>query len=402
MLDAAADRIARGLQSCPHPNRPIALWLPAGPTLFAAMLGTLKAHRFYVPLDPAFAPSRLRAILVQADAAAILTDGRSAADAARESVDGAPILRVEEMATEGPPDGRSVASSPDDLAYILFTSGSTGNPKGVMQSHRNLLHNILKLSNGLGIVPDDRLTLLSSCSFGASISDIYGALLNGAAVCRFRSRRGGCCAFRAFLVEEGITILHCVPSLFRQLAASLDGSEDLSRLRLIKLGGEPVLSSDFELYRPTFPRTCIFHVGLGATEMHVIRQWFADHDSVCPTSIAPLGYAVDGTEVLLLDERGRPTSGDTGEIAVVSRTLAIGYWKRPDLTAKAFLPVPDREGERMFRSGDLGRLLPDGCLVYVGRGDSPMKIRRPLGRARRGRSGPQRAAGSRRGCDCGK
>ncbi len=375
MLDAAADRIARGLQSCPHPNRPIALWLPAGPTLFAAMLGTLKAHRFYVPLDPAFAPSRLRAILVQADAAAILTDGRSAADAARESVDGAPILRVEEMATEGPPDGRSVASSPDDLAYILFTSGSTGNPKGVMQSHRNLLHNILKLSNGLGIVPDDRLTLLSSCSFGASISDIYGALLNGAAVCPFSFSAGGLLRFRAFLVEEGITILHCVPSLFRQLAASLDGSEDLSRLRLIKLGGEPVLSSDFELYRKHFPRTCIFHVGLGATEMHVIRQWFADHDSVCPTSIAPLGYAVDGTEVLLLDEKGRPTSGDTGEIAVVSRTLAIGYWKRPDLTAKAFLPVPDREGERMFRSGDLGRLLPDGCLVYVGRGDSRMKIR---------------------------
>ncbi len=160
------------------------------------------------------------------------------------------------MTAEGPPDNLGVPASPDDLAYILFTSGSTGRPKGVMQSHRNLLHNILKLSNGLGIVPNDRLTLLSSCSFGASVSDVYGALLNGAAVCPFSLSEGGLLRLRLFLVEEGITILHCVPSLFRQLAASLDGSEDLSRLRLIKLGGEPVLSSDFDLYREHFPKTC--------------------------------------------------------------------------------------------------------------------------------------------------
>ncbi|MFY9551538.1 MAG: amino acid adenylation domain-containing protein [Thermoanaerobaculia bacterium] len=374
-LNATANRIARGLQTFPDPGRPVALWLRAGPTLFAAMLATLKAGRFYVPLDPALGPERLRAILGEADAAVILTDRNGVADAARLSGDGALIVRVEGIADDGPPDDLGVAVSPDDLAYVLFTSGSTGRPKGVMQSHRNLLHNILKLSNGLGIVPDDRLTLLSSCSYGASVSDIYGALLNGAAVCPYPLSEDGLLRLRLFLAEEGITILHCVPSLFRQLAVSLDGSEDLSRLRLIKLGGEPVLSSDFGLYRERFPRRCLFHVGLGSAEMHVIRQWFADHDSMCPTSIAPLGYAVDGTEVLLLDSAGRPTSADTGEIAVVSRTLPLGYWKRPDLTAEAFVPAPGREGERMFRSGDLGRLLPDGCLLYVGRRDSRMKIR---------------------------
>jgi amino acid adenylation domain-containing protein len=374
-LNATANRIARGLQAFPDPGRPVALWLPAGPTLFAAMLATLKAGRFYVPLDPDLGPGRLRAILGEAEAAVILTDRNGAADAARLGGDGARIAPVEEIAAHGPLDDLGVAVSPDDLAYVLFTSGSTGRPKGVMQSHRNILHNVLKLSNGLGIVPDDRLTLLSSCSFGASVSDVYGALLNGAAVCPFPLSEDGLLRLRLFLAKEGITILHCVPSLFRQLAVSLDGSEDFSRLRLIKLGGEPVLSSDFDLYREHFPRTCLFHVGLGSTEMNVMRQWFADHDSVCPTSIAPLGYAVDGTEVLLLDETGRPTSAGTGEIAVVSRTLPLGYWKRPDLTAEAFVPVPGREGERMFRSGDLGRLLPDGCLLYVGRGDSRMKIR---------------------------
>ncbi len=374
-LNATANRIARGLQAFPDPARPVALWLPAGPTLFASMLATLKAGRFYVPLDPALGLGRLQAILAEADAAEILTDGGGLAEATALSGDRTRVVRVEEIANEGPADDLGVAVSPDDLAYVLFTSGSTGRSKGVMQSHRNLLHNILKLSNGLGIVPDDRLTLLSSCSFGASVSDIYGALLNGAAVCPYTMSAGGLPGLRRLLMEERITILHCVPSLFRQLANALDGSEVVSHLRLIKLGGEPVLSSDFELYRNRLPRHCLFHAGLGSTEVNVIRQWFADHDSECKTSFAPLGYAVDGTEVLLLDASGRPTTADTGEIAVVSRTLPPGYWKRPDLTAKAFVPVPGRKGQRMFRTGDVGRLLPDGCLLYLGRRDSRMKIR---------------------------
>ena len=84
---------------------------------------------------------------------------------------------------------------------------------------------------------------------------------------------------------------------------------------------------------------------------------------------------MDGTEVVLLDEDGRPTDGDTGEIAVVARTLPIGYWKRPDLTSTAFRPVPGRDGVRLYRTGDLGRLLPDGCLLHLGRKDLQVKVR---------------------------
>lgn len=375
-LNAAANRIAwRLLRDPGDRGRPVALWLEPGPLLFSAMLGVLKAGRFYVPFDPALPEARVRAILAQAEADLIVTDRGGAEGVARAAGPSARVARVDEMAGSGPCDDPAVPVGADDLAYVLFTSGSTGMPKGVMQSHRNLLHNVLKLTNGLGIGPDDRLTLLSSVSFGASVSDVYGALLNGAAVCPFPLRGDGLLRLRFFLADEGITILHCVPSLFRQFAASLDGTEDLSRLRLVKLGGEPVLRSDFELYRERLPRGCLFHVGLGSTEMNVIRQWFADHDSACPTPIAPLGYPVDGTEVVLLDEGGRPTDAETGEIAVVSSTLALGYWKRPDLTAEAFAPVPGRGGERMFRTGDVGRMLPDGCLLYVGRKDSRVKVR---------------------------
>ena len=374
-LDEAANRSARELLSRSGSGaEPVVLFLPSGASLLAAMLGALKAGKFYIPLDPALDDGRNTALLRGAGARLLLCDRSSAERAGRLVPAGTAILPVEEIDPR-PADDPGVAVSPDDVAYVLFTSGSTGEPKGVMQSHRNVLHNILKLTNGLHIQPSDRLTLLSSCSFGASVSDLYGALLNGAAVLPFDVRARGFRPLVDWLRKEELTLFHSVPSVFRQLAAALDGSERFSALRALKLGGEPVLASDFELYRRHFPRSCLFHVGLGATEMNVIRQWFADHDTVLPGPVAPLGYEVDGTEVVLLDDDGRPAEGDTGEIAVVARTLPIGYWKRPDLTATAFRPVPGRNGIRLYRMGDLGRLLPDGCLLYLGRKDHQVKVR---------------------------
>jgi len=373
-LDGAANRSARAvLDRIGTGAEPVVLFLSAGAPLFAAMLGALKAGKFYVPLDPALGDGRNAALLEDAGSRLLLCD-RSSADLARRLVPaGTTILPVEEIAPE-PADDPGIAVSPDDPAFVLFTSGSTGTPKGVVQSHRNVLHNILKLTNGLHIQPSDRLTLLYSCSFGASVSDLYGALLNGAAVLPFDVRARSSRQLASWLVDEELTLFHSVPGVFRQLAAALDGSERFPALRAVKLGGEPVLASDFELYRKHFPRTCLFHVGLGATEMSVIRQWFADHDTVFPGSVAPLGYEVDGTEVVLLDDDGRPAGGDTGEIAIVARTLPIGYWKRPDLTAAAFRPVPGREGFRLYRTGDLGQLLPDGCLLHLGRKDLQVKV----------------------------
>lgn len=372
-LSASAGRIARGLTErlAAEPG-PVVLLCDAGASLFAAMLGALEAGRFYVPLDPGLPPARLAAILRTLDAAAVVA-GEPWIDLARRLAVSEPVLPIAELDAGPPAPAPAARVLPDDLAYVLFTSGSTGVPKGVMQSHRNLLHNARKLATGLAIRADDRLTLLSSPSFGASVSSIYGALLTGACVCPYALAGDGLRRLPEFLSRERITILHSVPSVFRCFSWTLDGREDLSALRVVKLGGEAVLASDFELYGNRFPRRCVFHVGLGATEMHVIRQWFADHDTPWPGA-SPLGHAVDETEVVLLDDAGRPAE-DEGEIAVVARTLAVGYWKDPGETAAAFLPVPGRPGVRMFRTGDLGRMLPDGCLLYVGRKGSRLKIR---------------------------
>ena len=373
-LDAAARRYAGALSARLVPaSGPVALMLDAGTPLFAAMLGSLRAGRFYVPLDPRLPAARLTAILRDLDAAALIA-GPAWLDSARclAGTD-TPVWDAEDLASGEASAGLLARVAPDDFAYVMFTSGSTGKPKGVIQSHRNVLHNVLKLSAGLAISPDDRLTLLSSVSFGASVSDIYGALLNGAALCPYSLSGDGLRRLPEFLTQEGITIYHSAPSVFRSFSSTLDGREDLSRLRVVRLGGESVFASDFDLYRNRFPRSCRFHVGLGATEMNVIRQWSAGHDSPWPGG-TPLGYAVDETEVVLLDDGGRETEGP-GEIGVRARTLAVGYWRDPAATAAAFLPVSGRPGVRLYRTGDLGRMLPDGCLIHIGRKDARLKVR---------------------------
>jgi amino acid adenylation domain-containing protein len=370
---AAAGALANRVPGA-SPGAPVALFARASASLFAAMLGTLEAGRFYVPLDPALPDARLSPILDGLDGPALIAEDSEVPRARSLVRPEVPVLALGELfsAARGLSGVRSPAAG--DLAYVLFTSGSTGRPKGVMQSHRNVLHNVWKLARGLAITPEDRLTQLSSPSFGASVSDIYGALLTGAAVCPYDLSGDGLRHLPEFLEREAITIYHSVPSVFRSMASTLDGRADLSSVRLLKLGGEAVLASDFELYRRRFARRCVFHVGLGSTEVGIIRQWFATHDTPWPGG-TPLGYAVDETDVVLLGDDGEPSDEDEGEIGVVARTLPIGYWKDPERTAATFVPVPGRPDLRLYRTGDLGRLLPDGCLLHLGRRDARLKIR---------------------------
>ena len=319
------------------------------------MLGTLDAGRFYVPLDPALPDARLQSILLDLDAAAVVTEGASSARTRALAAAGAPVLRARGAARRRAADvlGATAPPSAGDLAYVLFTSGSTGRPKGVMQSHRNVLHNVWKLASGLGIGPEDRITLLSSPSFGASVSDIYGALLRARASVPSISPAtvSGDCPIS--WSARAITIYHSVPSVFRSLSSTLDGRADVSKLRMLKLGGEAVLAVGSRLYRNRFPRSCVFHVGLGSTEMAVMRQWFATHDTPWPGG-SPSATRSTGRRSSSSARR----DGDEGEIAVVGADAADRLLEGPGRTAATFVPVPGRPDVRMFQTGDLGRCFP--------------------------------------------
>jgi thioesterase domain-containing protein/acyl carrier protein len=150
----------------------------------------------------------------------------------------------------------------------------------------------------------------------------------------------------------------------------------LQRLRLMVVGSEPFLKSDFDIYRSHFPDDCHLLAGLGASETGEIRLNRLDKTAQIETGTVPIGYPIRDMEILLQDEAGNPVaSGEIGEIVVRSPYIASGYWKRPELNRQVFLPDPEGGDKRLFRTGDLGRFLPDGCLVHCGRSDFQVKIR---------------------------
>lgn len=380
-LNRYANRIARAILALQgEGEEAIGLILDKDAPLMAAIFGVLKAGKIYVSLDPAQPHSRALKMLEHAQANLILTDEENLA-AARELTQGSrKLLNMGEIDSRLSDENVPIAIAPDTLAYIIYTSGSTGAPKGVVQNHRNTLHNIRNHTNSLHISADDRLTLLASCSTGQAATDIYCSLLNGAALYPYGIKEEGLAHLAIWLGEEEITIYHSSASVFRHFLDAQDAGHDnhelYPKLRLIKLGSEQVFKKDVEGYKKRFSSHCILVNALSSSETGAFRRILIDKQTSIHLSVVPVGFPVEDMETLLLDDAGQAVGFDTpSEIVIKSRYLSPGYWRRPDLTKQAFLPDPAGGDARLYRTGDMGRMAPDGCLEYLGRKDLQVKIR---------------------------
>jgi len=176
--------------------------------------------------------------------------------------------------------------------------------------------------------------------------------------------------------REAITIYYSVPTVFRAFGQSLHAGTRFPSLRLIELSGEPVTRHDIDLYRTIAPDECVLCNHLGSSEAGFHRWYFVAKDTTMDGGVVPAGYPVPTITTLVLDDTGREVPpGEIGEISVQSRYLECGYWNDPELTREVFRPATGSGGERIYRTGDLGRLLADGCLLCLGRKDSQVKIR---------------------------
>jgi len=352
---------------------PIVLLLEQGALLIASILGVLKAGKTYVPMDPTHPKSRLEYTLKDVQAGLIITANTNIVLCNKLTNNRAEVINVDNLDSCSSPVNPGLNLSPDTLAYIFYTSGSTGRPKGVVDNHRNVLHNIMRYTNSLHICFTDRITLLQSCSFSGSVSSLFSALLNGAAVFPYNIRENGLGVNLArWLIREDITVYHSVPMIFRSF---LIGDLRFPSIRVIRLEGDAASKLDVELYKKHFESHCLLVNGLGATETGLTRQYFINKETELAQSITPIGHAVEDMNVLLLDDEDREIGFDcVGEIAIKSNYLSPGYWRNPELTQISFLSDPAGGNERIYKTGDMGRMLPDGCLEYLGRKDFELKV----------------------------
>lgn len=375
-LNRRANQVAhRIVTHCPAEIATIGLHLSSGALVAIALLGVLKAGRAFVFLDPGQPAARLAYIVEDAQITCVVTARGSDPRATPLPWAVQHLIDLDDLTAGDPTENLELPLSPDTLACLLYTSGSTGQPKGVMHTQRTLLHDAMRRINALGMSSTDRLA-----QFAAGTAQALGvalsALLSGAALYPWDVKRAGISHLASWLRQEALTIYYSAVPLFRQFAATLTGHETFPALRLIRLASDTVYPTDVALYQQHFAPPCLLMNGLSSSEAFTTCLYALDHATPVPESVVPVGYPVAGIHILLLDDAGQPVSpGEVGEIVVQSAFLSPGYWQKPDLTAATFRPDPTDGSARLYYTGDVGRLHPDGCLEHLGRKRFRVKVR---------------------------
>lgn len=354
----------------------VGLCLPRSLELIVGILAILKVGAAYLPLDPAYPADRLSFMVGDADAALVIGTAGSTSwlAAGRPRLD--PLGSGEPVARR--PPGPSPA--PHDLAYVIYTSGSTGRPKGVAVEHAAVVRLFGSTEGWFGFRPGDVWTLFHSVSFDFSVWEIWGALLHGGRLVIVPdavTRDPEACL--RLISEEGVTVFNQTPSAFGAFDAAdrERAGRDPLALRLVIFGGEaldPRRLAGWYARRGEQARLVNMY-GITETTVHVTYRPLSAADTA--RSGSPIGEPIPDLEILLLDgETMQPVpAGETGEIFVGGPGLARGYLNRPELTQARFVAHPWRRGERLYRSGDLGRLMPGGEYEHLGRADQQVKIR---------------------------
>jgi amino acid adenylation domain-containing protein len=378
-LNTSANRIAHAiLRQLDRGNVPVAILMEDTGDAIVSMLGALKAGKIYLPLDLTLPISRLQYLLKDSRARLIVAETRTLATA-QELLLGKniPVLNVD-IQCEKPvsSDNPNLPIAPDSLASLLYTSGSTAQPKGVVQSHRNLLHMALRYTNGYRITHRDRIALLRTLTVSGGTLHSLGALLNGASLLHYNLKRDGFVDLAQWLRAQEVTVCSFGPSLLRSIAETVADPESLSTLRRVTLSGEPLYRRDIALCKRLFSSRCVLINSLGATEAPMAVQYCIDDKTEVGGNLVPVGYPTADINVTLRGENGEVVRNEeAGEIALQSRYLAVGYWGNPELTRVKFLPASENRDERIYLTGDLGRFAPDGKLIHLGRKDDLVKIR---------------------------
>jgi amino acid adenylation domain-containing protein len=349
----------------------VALFLEHDVQMVACILGIVKAGSAYVPLDPSLTGTRNSVILDDSLATLVFTDQANHRAAKAMFGDAYRILDVDEV-IEADDQVGPYSARPEDPACVIYTSGSTGLPRGVLHTHQTIVQVAKRYVNSKAVGPNDRVSLLPSCSVAASLGNIFGPLLSGATLFPFNFRVEGSSALANWLIEEEISVYHSSPVVFRATFESLPPDAVLPHIRIVRTGGDVAYRTDFELFKRRVGNDSAMVNNYGCSEISTVCCFYMKPGSVITEPILPVGCPIDDTEVVILDDSGEPAPpGVTGEIAIRSAHISPGYW---DKNGWGRGDQDYRGATRVYRTGDRG-MVSAGYLVHMGRQDSQVKIR---------------------------
>ncbi|WP_247537499.1 non-ribosomal peptide synthetase [Ralstonia pseudosolanacearum] len=376
-LNARANVIAWNLiDKGVRPGQAVAVMLPRGAGMLAAIYGVLKAGACYVPVDPNYPENRRSYILEDSQAHFVIV----------ETAEGVPSGFAERALplsgfAETTQGTRNPSASQDAgaLAYLIYTSGSTGNPKGVMIEHRSVFNRIEWMQHAYALQPGDVILQKTPISFDVSVWELFWWAFVGATVSLLRPNgEKEPETMLAAIARDGVTHMHFVPSMLDAFLQSIDaGAEQARTLKTVFTSGEALTLHQSERFfaqigQPWGTRLVNLY---GPTEATVDVTAYECRPAERRASV-PIGRPIQNTGILILDaQRRRTPIGVPGELCISGVNLARGYLNRPELTAEKFCELPAPIAQRVYRTGDLVRWLADGQIEYLGRIDHQVKIR---------------------------
>ncbi len=393
-LNKKANQLANYLkQNCGvHENQLISLYLDKTIDLPMVILAVLKAGCAYVPIDPSYPNQRTRYIVDDAKST-LLISNKNHSQKLSELFQNTRLLLIDDPILE-----KKLAEQPDsiaypdtkasDLLYIIYTSGTTGNPKGVMQSHHNVAQLFTRASKRYVFQSNDVWVLFHSYAFDFSVWELWGALLYGAKlIIPTQEQITDLHLFYKLCYQKKVTVLNQTPKAFYQfitIASDKFETEKLTQLRYVILGGDTLVINNlknwFTIYQSC--KTQVINMyGSTETTVHATYQEITDMED---SHLSLIGTAIPGKQLFVLNKSMQPLPiGAIGELYIGGEGLAYGYLNRPDLTKEKFVANPfqtpsekkHNRNNRLYKSGDLVRWLPDGRLAYIGRNDHQVKIR---------------------------
>lgn len=393
-LDEASNRVANALVAGGlRPDDRVGVLVPKSTEMVVVLLGVLKAGGVCVPLDTASPAARLGSIVGQVDPCWLAVDskrielaaelldvvgtgvvaGLFLPDAASDDRFAVPV--VDRSALEAAPTTRpDVVADASAVAYLLFTSGSTGEPKGVQLTHHGIAHYVHWANDHFGLSTDERVSCHLQMHFDASLWDVYGALFSGAELHLVpKSASLTPRMLVEFLRESRITQFFTVPSVLSAIARRdvLDEFE-LPDLRRVLWGGEVFPPADVARWMRKAPHVTFMGV-YGTTETTIANTYYTVPEP--PTEALPVGVPLPNHWIAVVDDDlAELPPGEIGEVVIGGVGVTAGYWRSPERTARAFVEVPPGSGRRAYRTGDLGRIGTDGLLYFHGRVDRQVKV----------------------------